>query len=155
MTKESGVLGPTITELVTRSHSLSRSKGWYDEQTLPTGDLATHRINIGEKLALVHSEISEALETWRSHGVLRRCPDCNGTGKCPKGSGEACWSCNDGFQANWLENGKPEGFDVELADAVIRIADLCGAFGINLAAAIELKHAYNQTRPHRHGGKRA
>lgn len=35
---------------------------------------------------------------------------------------------------------------VELADAVIRIADLCGHLGIDLEAAIDLKMAYNETR---------
>ncbi len=40
---------------------------------------------------------------------------------------------------------------VELADAVIRIADLCGHLGIDLEAAIDLKMAYNETRPFKHG----
>lgn len=51
------------------------------------------------------------------------------------------------------EDGKPEGFPIELADAVIRIFDLCGAIGIDLHGAIRAKHEYNKTRPHRHGGK--
>lgn len=46
---------------------------------------------------------------------------------------------------------KPEGVAVELADAVIRIADLCGHLGIDLEAAIDLKMAYNETRPFKHG----
>lgn len=36
--------------------------------------------------------------------------------------------------------------EVELADAVIRIADLCGALGLDLGAAIAEKLEYNQTR---------
>ena len=46
---------------------------------------------------------------------------------------------------------KPEGVAVELADAVIRIADLCGHLGIDLEAAIALKMDYNETRPFKHG----
>ena len=46
---------------------------------------------------------------------------------------------------------KPEGYAIELADAVIRIADLCGYMGIDLEAAIREKMAYNATRPHKHG----
>ena len=46
---------------------------------------------------------------------------------------------------------KPEGELIELADAVIRIADYCGAQGWDLEAAIRLKLTYNLTRPHRHG----
>lgn len=37
-------------------------------------------------------------------------------------------------------------FEVELADAVIRIADLAGAAGIDLAGAIAEKIAYNANR---------
>lgn len=50
--------------------------------------------------------------------------------------------------------GKPEGIPVELADVVIRIISFCSKYDINLAAAIEQKMAYNETRPHRHGNKR-
>jgi NTP pyrophosphatase (non-canonical NTP hydrolase) len=39
----------------------------------------------------------------------------------------------------------------ELADAVIRIMDYCGKHGMNLGKAIIAKHAYNQSRPFRHG----
>lgn len=37
--------------------------------------------------------------------------------------------------------------EVELADAVIRIADLAGALGLNLGGAIAEKMAYNAQRP--------
>ena len=40
---------------------------------------------------------------------------------------------------------------IERADAVIRIADLCGHLGIDLEAASDLKMAYNETRPFKHG----
>jgi NTP pyrophosphatase (non-canonical NTP hydrolase) len=36
--------------------------------------------------------------------------------------------------------------EVELADAVIRIGDLCGALGLDLGGAIAEKMAFNQTR---------
>ena len=39
----------------------------------------------------------------------------------------------------------------ELADAVIRIADICGRYDIDLAFAIREKMAYNATRPAMHG----
>ena len=42
----------------------------------------------------------------------------------------------------------------ELADVVIRVFDLCGLLGIDIAAEIEKKHMTNLYRPHRHGGKK-
>lgn len=49
--------------------------------------------------------------------------------------------------------------EVEMADAVIRIADLCGYLGLDLGGAIEEKRAYNANREdhklenRRNGGK--
>lgn len=85
--------------------------------------------NFGELCALFHSEISEAFEEYRNH----------------KGLTEVYENPN--------KPGKLEGIPVELADAVIRILDFCGHEGINLQDILEKKHAYNHTRPYRHGGK--
>lgn len=82
---------------------------------------------IPECLCLIHSEVSEALDEFRQN----RGPHYLG------------------------EGGKPEGIAVELADVVIRIADLCGQYGWDLEEAIVEKLAYNSTRPYRHGGKSA
>lgn len=106
-----------LNALVAIAHGLAIEKGWHD---------GTPR-NIGEALALVHSEISEALEAYRVGDMDVRVSD----------------------------TGKPEGFAIELADAVIRIADLCGLLGIRLGDAVRIKHQYNRTRPWRHGGKKA
>jgi NTP pyrophosphatase (non-canonical NTP hydrolase) len=105
----------TIREWQERVHNLARAKGWYDG-----GER-----NVGEVIALMHSELSEALEEWR-------------TGRDPRDVYEGA-------------NGKPEGFGVELADCVIRIMDTCEAHGIDLERLIELKHAFNETRPYKHG----
>ena len=113
-----------ITTLVKQSHKLAVQKGWWDS------DDWTCTINIPEKLALIHSEISEALEAYRTGIPLHE------------------WT-------RFKLSSKPEGFGVELADAVIRIADLCGYLGLDLADMISEKHRYNKTRPQRHGGKRA
>ena len=42
---------------------------------------------------------------------------------------------------------------MELADCVIRIADMAELLGIDLEGCIRVKMEYNKTRPHRHGGK--
>jgi hypothetical protein len=79
-----------------------------------------------ECLVLVHSEISEAVEAYRDSRMNME-----------------------------VVNGKPEGLVVELADAVIRIADLCGAYNLDLSGAVSAKLVYNKTRPFRHGGRAA
>jgi hypothetical protein len=83
--------------------------------------------NFGEKIALIHSELSEALEKHRKHlgKGLEDPPDEH----CP------CFS----------------GIAVELADAVIRILDLAGKMNLPLAEAIVAKSAFNHTRPKKHG----
>ncbi len=81
--------------------------------------------SLAEALLLVHTEISEAAECLR-----------------------------DGVDVSVMwqeENGKWEGFPVELADAVIRIFDTCVQHDIDLVTAIKVKMAYNATRPYKHG----
>lgn len=116
----------TITELVGQSHDLAKEKGWHDVPRSPL-----------EALCLIHSEISEACEEYRKplYG-----PTAIYRSFVPPTE-------VDGPRA------KPEGFPIELADAVIRIADLCGELGIDLEEAIRIKHEYNKTRPYRHGKK--
>jgi hypothetical protein len=147
----------TIRELVDRSHSLAKSKGWHE--LWPDGATKSHVVNVPEKLALIHSEVSEALEEYRKHGVRMRCGHCNGTTTraSTDSPDQVPCECGRGFLEVYTYDGgpKPEGFVVELADAVIRIADLCGALGLDLAGAIETKHRFNETRSFRHGGKRA
>jgi len=79
--------------------------------------------NLGEEIALAHSELSECLE-----GVRAGNPPST---KIP-------------------EFTKAEA---ELADTVIRLMDTAYARGWRLAEAIIAKHEYNLTRPHMHGGK--
>lgn len=43
----------------------------------------------------------------------------------------------------------------ELADILIRCLDTAVALGVNIGKAVATKHAYNTTRPHKHGGKLA
>lgn len=43
----------------------------------------------------------------------------------------------------------------ELADIIIRALDTAAVLGIDIDRAVRMKHAFNETRPHRHGGKLA
>jgi NTP pyrophosphatase (non-canonical NTP hydrolase) len=106
-----------LNELQIDCHYLAKEKGFW-----PEGE----QRNVPEMLALIHSEISEALEEHRK-GV----------------------DPTDVYYRE--EDNKPEGFGVELADAVIRILDLAEGLGINLADRIQEKLEFNRTRPHKHG----
>jgi NTP pyrophosphatase (non-canonical NTP hydrolase) len=48
-----------------------------------------------------------------------------------------------------------DGMEEELADIMIRVADMAKANGYRLSEAIVAKLKYNESRPYRHGGKRA
>jgi len=55
----------------------------------------------------------------------------------------------EGHRKNLMDDKLPHRkmVEVELADAVIRIADLAGALGLDLGGAIAEKLAYNAVRP--------
>jgi len=44
-------------------------------------------------------------------------------------------------------------FPFDDADCIIRIMDYAESKGLRIAAAVVAKAAYNETRPHLHGGK--
>lgn len=92
-------------------HGAARKAGWWND--LHTGERITP--NVGEKLMLIVSEVSEAMEADRK-----------------------------GLMDDKLTH-RP-GVEVELADAVIRICDLAGGLGLDLAGALVEKMSYNASR---------
>lgn len=98
-------------------HDNAKAHGWWDEER-----------PFGELLALVHSEVSEALEDYRNGLPLN--------------------------ENHYEPNGKPCGVPSELADVVIRVMDMCERYGIDLEKAILEKHEFNKSRPYKHGGKK-
>lgn len=111
------------TDLQFFCHKASADAGWWHDPH-SGADRKAHvnegtrfgKALVAEKLALIHSEVSEAMEGHRK-----------------------------GLQDDKLPH-RPM-LEVELADAVIRIADLCGALGYDLGGAIAEKMAFNAVRP--------
>jgi len=114
------------------------SHGWYAEER-----------SFGDRIALCHSELSEALEAFRDGDDMTQIrylhtPNCGYFGQYTHGT--------DPLGACRCEP-KPDGIAVELADTIIRILDMAEAESIPVLDAIRVKMAFNDTRPFRHGGK--
>lgn len=99
--------------------------------------------NVGQTLMLVVSELAEALEADRinKHAEMDafefRAEDRK---------------CLEDFKCDFEELIK-DSFEDEIADAIIRLLDLCGALKIDIDSHIDLKRRYNATREYRHGKK--
>lgn len=96
------------------------------------GDVRALRHYYSEKLLLLHSEISEAHDEMRDGHAMD----------------ETYYSETDLSLVK-----KPLGVPSELADIVIRVAELAQEAGIDLNKIVIEKMKYNKTRPYRHGRK--
>lgn len=115
--------GPSIAELQKRAWETADKSGFHEPP--PT---------FGDRIALIHSELSEALEDFRKLG-------------------EESFAYRVEY-SNETDTFKPEGVGSELADAVIRILDASESYGIPLEHILLLKMEHNDKRPYRHGGKK-
>ncbi len=100
--------------LTTMCHSQAFSAGWW-KHPITGEDPRSNPLCFSNKLALVHSEISEALEGDRKSKMDDHLPH-------------------------------RQAREVELADAIIRIFDLAGAYSMDLGGAIAEKMQYNAKR---------
>ena len=143
---QSPILANAINILCEEDHANAKSKGWWDEPDAceHLRNIATNSViddaasdalrsiadqmaqrNLGEQIALMHSELSEGLEYERK---------------------------NPGAPSDHIPGFT--GLEEEFADVLIRIFDTSAQRKLRLGDAVLAKMAFNATRPHKHGGKR-
>lgn len=128
-----------INKLGEEIHENNKSKGFYDSDK-----------NIGEMLALIHSEVSEALEADRK-GKYSQANEGKLGGLSDKNYGITYYD-DKVFQQAFAESVK-DTFEDELADIMIRVMDLAAFKKVDLERHIRAKMRYNSLREHKHGKK--
>jgi NTP pyrophosphatase (non-canonical NTP hydrolase) len=120
----------SLNELRDMAFAYAEKQGFHERQ-----------MNLGERLMLVVSELSEALEADRKG---KRC-----TGICLISSDTRLPT--EVMSKEFYEAHIRGTIEEELADAIIRIADIAGICKIDLDWHVAAKMAYNETRPRLHG----
>lgn len=144
----------TINEMAEKAHNNAKDKGFYlstetalkvaENYTEESGDDMYSHIKdafIAQRLALIHSEVSEALEAARDNRLERTC-------YCTDDELEEMTDTS--FAIHYKECFK-DRFAADLAGTMIRLGDLANWLGIDLQRAVELEMRYNSTRAHKHG----
>lgn len=121
-----------LNELGQEIYANAKSKGFYDDGKAQ---------NIGERLCLIHSEVSEALEADRKNRYTKsNIIDLNNV------------EYDSDFVAFFNEQVKDTHED-EMADILIRVLDHCAFKGIDIEQHVKAKMRYNSTREKLHGKK--
>ncbi len=120
-----------INKLATEIHENNKKKGFHQSES-----------NVGELLCLIHSEVSEALEAYRTRNHSTRSPSI-----------QILESDNVNF-CEMFECYIKNTFEDEMADIIIRVLDLCALRDIDIEGHIMAKIRYNENREYKHGNKK-
>ena len=149
----------TIKELIEISHRQACEKGFWGKCFNCDGkDLLKHNClscssscigsksdrNKSELLMLIVTELAEACEALRNNNTQK---EISSEWEYSVDENKTCCLAELTTKKHW----RAHTFEDELADAVIRIADLCGAMNIDLEWQISKKLEYNKSRAYKHG----
>lgn len=127
---------PDIRRMQALVEAVNVKNGWFDKDR-----------TFGDDMALLHSEVSEAFEAFRKHGL----EDVTGSLCTIDTVGHSHYQDGTSLQTHTC---KPEGVGSELADVLVRLLDTCERYDIDIVAEFWRKLQYNHTRSYRHGNRR-
>lgn len=128
-----------VKDVVRLAHQNSKDHGFWDGEQ-----------NLSEKLMLIVTEVSEACECLR--GASReRFPESDFLDAVDDTGFSQYHFDLTHYPDVAFQNNVKDTFPDELADIVIRVADLAGYLGYDLDRHIQLKMEYNASRPKKHG----
>jgi len=113
-------MAKTLLEWTNEVEEWTKRKGWWDDGR-----------TFGDMIALAHSELSEALEEFRKHGIK--------------------YGSKDVYYGGVADDSKPGGVAIEIADVFIRLFHMAAHYGWDLDELCQIKMAYNERRAYRHG----
>ena len=117
-----------LSDLQKEAHAIAKDHGWWDQER-----------TFGDLIALVHSELSEALEAYREWGLRSVI-----SATAPNDRTYRYFDINLSqakMPDDWTT--KPDGVASELADVVIRVADMAERLGISVSVTShELDEGY-------------
>lgn len=148
-----------LNEYALLAHETAVEHGWWEADR-----------NQGEIIANIHSEVTEAWKEW-VHGHEANEEYYTHTGIDPQ-SLQPDWLAERAQR--WLDDPsayaagspaissliaagflEPHGVPTELADIMIRVLDMFAANDLDADRIVQDKMKFNDTRPYKHGGKRA
>ena len=118
-----------LAELQKEAHAIAKDHGWYDTER-----------TFGDLIALVHSELGAALEAYRDHGLSTMARCWGGWGYVLHPVDEECFG-------GGRHSAKREGVPSELADVVIRVADMAEYYDWDLSGWEDVDTSHNIIAP--------